>query len=377
MQRITEEFYFDDETRLFRFHPAKKNGYVMEAGRYFSFEFCRKSTDFGGTPVDQFWLALDSIYGRRGVQPRNYEVLIELYWAQCMQALTVFDDDTVDSFILAKLLPYFRRHGSRRIFDDAILTSSRRPGERKYDLVRQLDLQLATSRHGTLDLETFHRKTNALLGRPDLSAEAEACYHELAEELLEEGRAAIGRWGPKDGIQASISKLEHWMRTFARRSGHEDRKLALDMLSYEARAAVHRCYSSVWYLVLDRLTQKYELDEASVQFHRLMHFDIQLPSNVPGARFHLFHGHVFGLHPGLSVFLRTRTGGELIGDYLRGNGGDRPLRQLLNGFCTALADYYVRSDEIAAARKRSSRDLKFEDLEEVAADQTKGRGRRR
>ena len=72
-----------------------------------------------------------------------------------------------------------------------------------------------------------------------------------------------------------------------------------------------------------------------------------------------------------------RRGGEESGDRRRGNRGDGPLRHLLNGFCTALADYYVRSDEIAAARKRSSRDLKFEDLEEVAGAQTKGRGRRR
>lgn len=377
MKRITEEFYFDDETRRLHIHPAKKDGFIMETGGYYSFEFCRKSAVFGDVPVDQFWLSLDSIYGRRGAHPRNYEVLVELYWAQCMQALTVFDDETIDSFILAKLLPYFRRNGSRKIFDDAILTSPRRLGERKQDLVHQLDIKLAASRHGTLDMESFHRKSNALLGRPDLSPEAEACYRELAEELLGKGRAAIGRWGPKVGIQAPISTLEHWMKTFARRSGQEDRKLALDMLSYEARAAVHRCYSSVWYLVLDRLAEKCEFDEASVQFHRLMHFDIQLPSNIPGARFHLFHGHVFSLHPGLGLFFQTRTGGELIGDYLRGHGADVPFGHLLNGFCTALADYYVRSDEIASARKRSSRDLQFENLEEVAADQSKGRGRRR
>lgn len=378
MERITEEIYFDDGTRGLRFHPAVPNGCVVEAGRYYSFELGRKSVVFGDVPVQQFWMPLDSIYGRPKAQPRNYEVLVELYWAQCMEALTVFDDEVLDSYILAKLLPYFRRNGSRRIFADSILTYAYHFGERKQDQVRRLDDLLAASRHTALDIAKFHEHTNELLGgnfkRTD---EAAAAYQELEAELLGEGRRAVQRWGVANGMQVPIATVERWMKTFARRRGHEAKKLALDILSYEARAAMHRCYSAVWFELLAHLERKYELDQASVQFHRLMHFDVQLLSNLPDRNFHLFHGHIFALHPGLGLFFQTRTGGELLGDYLRRGTGDEPFRRLLNGICVATGDYRARGLTCADERKSSNRGLSYGDVEELDAAQTKGRGRRR
>lgn len=375
MQKITEEFYFDDGSRIYHIDPNPEDSHV-KVGRFYSFEFCRKSAVFDGVAVDQFWMALNSLYGRKGANPRNYDLLVELYRGQCNKSATILHDEVVDSYILAKLLPYVRRNGSRHVFDDAILTSPQRFGERKQDLVLRLESQLAASRHDELDLESFHRKTNVLLGKPDMPEAADAYYREMADELLSEGRQAFRNLGPVDGIQVAILKLQSWMKTFARRSGHEDQKSALNMLSYECRAALHRCYSAAWYLLLGHLKEKYDLDRASLRFHGLMHFDIQLPSNVPGSAFHLFHGHIFALHPGLSLFFQTRTGGELIADYLRTDETDPAFQRLLNGFYVALADYYVRSDECANARKRSSRDEKSADIEEVAAAQTKGRGRR-
>jgi len=164
MQRITEEFYFDDGTRILHIDPTDKDRFGVKGGRIYSFEFCRKSAVFGGVAVDQFWMALDSLYGRKGAHPRNYDVLVELYRARCNKAATILHDEVLDSYILAKLLPYIRRNGSRRIFDDAILTSPQRFGERKQDLIRQLDERLAEGRHDALDMESFHRKTNTLLG---------------------------------------------------------------------------------------------------------------------------------------------------------------------------------------------------------------------
>ena len=377
METITEEIYFDDGTRGLRFHPAVPNGCVVEAGRYYSFELGRKSVVLGDVPIQQFWLPLDSIYGRPKAQPRNYEVLVEFYWAQCMQALTVFDDDVLDSLILAKLLPHFRRNGSRRIFVDSILPPAYRFGERNHDQVRRLDKLLAASRHSVLDIATFHKNTNELLGNVSITDEAVAAYQELEAELLGEGRRAVQRWGVANGMQVPIATVERWMRTFARRRGHEAKKLALDILSYEARVALHRCYSAVWIKLLAHLERKYELDQASVQFHRLMHFDVQLLSHLPDRNFHLFHGHVFALHPGLGLFFQTRTGGKLIGDYLRGGNADEPFRRLLHGICVATGDYRARGLTYADERKSSNRRLSYGDVEELDAAQTKGRGRRR
>jgi hypothetical protein len=375
-QKITEEIYFDDGSRCVRMHPAVKNGCVAQAGRYYSFELWRKPAEFGGVTVDQFWMKRDSVYGRQGKNARNYDVLVELFWAQCMQAMTVFDDDVVDSYILAKLLPHVRKYGSRRIFDDAILASPKLFGTTKKQLVADLERTLASSRGGMLDIAAFQRKTGDLLGRPELEPRVQTEYLALADELLGAGRRALGRWGA-DGLSVPVAKLQSWMKSFVRRRGNEEKKLALDMLSYECRAAMHRCYSAVWFKLLRHLEDKYELDEASIQYHRLMHFDVVLPSNLPVANFHLFHGHVFALHPGVDLFLQTPTGGELVGDYLRGDDGDRPFRRLLHGLYVGLCDYYVRSDRYSEDRKRSSLDRKVADPAAVDEAQTRGRGRRR
>lgn len=377
MKKITEELYYDNGSRLYHFHPAKTDGCVVETGRFYPFELFRKSAAFDGVEVDQFKMRVDSIYGRKGARPRNYEVLVEYYLAQCFGNLTIFDDEVLDSYILARLLPEVRRNGSRRIFDDAILTSPHLMGQRKHALVRQLDDLLTASRRDALDMAKFHADTNRLLGIGNISEGAAAAYQEMTAELLGEGRRALQRWGVVNGLQVPVLKFRTWMNSFARRRGNEDKKLALDMLSYESRAAMHRCYSAVWFELLKHLEKKYQLDEASLQFHRLMHFDVQLQSNLPESYFHLFHGHIFALHPGLDLFFETRTGGELIGDYLRGGTADEPFRRLLNGFCVALGDYYVRSADCADERKRSSRDEKCADIEEVAASQMKGSGRRR
>lgn len=375
-QKLTEELYFDDGTRRIHTHPSVKNGCVVEAGRSYSFELWRKPTFFGDVKVDQFWLQQNSIYGCRGKEPRNYEVLVEHYRAQCMRAGTILDDEVLGSYILAKLLPYTRRNGSRRVFDDAVLTSPRRGGESKQRLIEGLNGALAASRRDMLGIQEFHRRTADLLGPPQFEPAVMKVYQELADELLDEGCRAVGRWGTP-GLQAPISKLQQWMKTFARRRGNEDKKLALDMLSYECRAAMHRCYSAVWDKLLTHLEGKYALDEASVQFHRLMHFDVVLPSNMPNAYFHAFHGHIFALHPGISLFLQTRIGGELIADYLRTDDQGRPLARLLNGFWIGLNDYYVRSELCAERRKIIGRQADDGDVEAADAAQTRGRGRRR
>lgn len=376
MQRIEEELYFDDGTRAVSFHPAVPSGLVIERGRRYSFELYRKQTHFGDVPVDQFWMNLCGLYGDRKKSGRNHGVIVEYYWAQCTKALTIFEDAVVDSYILANLLPYVRRYGSRHVFADAIPAAPQRFEVKKAEWSAQLDAQLAASRHEALDMQAFHSRTAELLGPPTLTPAQEAAYRTLADELLGEGRAALGRWG-KPGLQVPILKFQNWMQTFARRSGNEDKKFALDMLSYECRAALQRCYSAVWYELIRQLERKYGLDAASVQFHRLMHVDVQFPSQLPNADFHLFHGHVFALHPGLGPFLQTPTGGALVGDYLQADGDDLPFRRLLHGIWVGLIDYDLRRREYAENRKACNRSLKVYDFEELASAQTGGKGRRR
>lgn len=375
MEKVSEELCLDDGRRTYHINRASRGCLVLGA-RFYSFELCRKPATFGEFSIDQFWMSLDSIYGRQGMQARNFDVTVEYYLEKCKQAGATDHEEGYDSYILARLLPYVRRHGSRRVFDDAILTSPKRFGLRKNDLTRQLDQLLAASHGESLDMLSFHRRTQKLLGAPEISEAAVNAYQALADELLGQGRRAVRNWGLA-GMQIPVTIMEGWMRGFARRRGHEDKKLALDMLSYECRAAMHRCYSAVWLDLMPHLEQKYALDEASAQFHRLMHFDVQIPANEPNTLFHLFHAHIFALHPGLSLFFQTPTGGKLISDYLRGDGTDRPFRRLLHGFHLALGDYYLRSEMFAQARKKTGRQVEDNDLEAVEARQTRGRGHRR
>lgn len=372
MERITEELRLDDGRRTYHINPASRGCLVLGA-RLFSFELCRKPATFGECSIDQLWMSTDSIYGRRGAQPRNFDVIVEYYRAKCEQAQTTHEEGVYDSYVLARLLPCVRRNGSRRIFDDAILTSPQRFGLRKQDLIAELDSLLAATRNESLDMLTFHRRTQQLLAAPEIPEAAVTAYQVLADELLGQGCRAVRNWG-EAGMQVPVAIFDKWMKGFARHRGHEDKKLALDMLSYECRAALHRCYSVVWLDLLKHLTRKYALDEASEQYHRLMHVDVQLPANEPNTRFHLFHGHIFALHPGLSLFLQTPTGGKLISDYLQVEDADRPFRRLLHGFQVALSDYYSRSQEFAEARKKTA--CQVEDLAATEARQTRGRGRR-
>lgn len=365
IQRLTEELRFDDGSRRIYRHPSVPRGCIVEAARVYSFELFRKQTTFGSVPVDQFWMSLSSIYQRAGKPARNYDVVVEYFWANCMRELSVFDDEVMDSYILAKLLPYVRRNGSRRVFDDAVLTSERRFGQSKAELIEHLDRQLADSRGEMLNLVQFRDKTADLLGPCTLSEEVQSEYAALTEELLGEGRNALGRWGAP-GLQVPINKFQGWMKSFARRSGNEARKLALDVLSYESRAAMHRCYSAVWYNLLTHLEREYAMDEASAQYHQLMHLDVVLPSQRKDANFHLFHGHVFALHPGISLFLQTRTGGELMADHLQNDGG-RPFARLLHGLWVGLWDYHLRGRDYAQSRKKSVRQVAGMDLDAFAS----------
>lgn len=90
-------------------------------------------------------------------------------------------------------------------------------------------------------------------------------------------------------------------------------------------------------------------------FHRFWHLDLCWPSNESSdANFHLFHGHIIGLHPATGLFVQTDAGNQLLGDWLaiapqgweRSSNPETPeLRRLLYGLFVAIADYTNRHRE--------------------------------
>ena len=141
----------------------------------------------------------------------------------------------------------------------------------------------------------------------------------------------------------------------------------LDVLSYEARAAFHQCYSALWFELLPRLVDRHGLDALGREFHELWHLD-QIREPEPGARVHLFHGHVFALHPAGGLLLGTPAGSDRVGAWLTaGEDREEAFERLLHalfltvhhyaGIHAAAADdrraMFPNADSPSAARRRT------------------------
>ncbi|MCA9118303.1 MAG: hypothetical protein KDA79_24735, partial [Planctomycetaceae bacterium] len=178
-----------------------------------------------------------------------------------------------------------------------------------------------------------------------------------------------------------------------RRGGNSDQKRILDILSYEARAAVHRCYSAVWVGIIDTLSECDGWSAEADRFHKLWHLDQCWQGDDEGrSNFHLFHGHIFGLHPACADFVETPTGRQLIGEWLA-SGHDPSCGQavgipdsaapqferLLGGILIAVMAYASRHQDTAENRRRQEWSAGgSEELEQIQEKQVERRtGRRR
>lgn len=313
----------------------------------FEFELCRKQAQFGDVPVDQFWFAHGSLYGQRKSAARNRQPISECFWSLCWREGSVLEDDIQETYILLKLLPHARSNGSRRVFKDAVLARTARS---QVELIANLNASLSVSTDKETDLEAFRDQTAVLLGPPEYSDTTWRRYKEMEQELLGEGRSALQRSGEK-GLTAPLARWQEWMRKVARRSGNAEDKQILDIFSYECRTALHRAYSAVWAELLPQLADRFQLTHESQLFHRLWHLDLCGPPLPGKQRFHLFHGHVFGLHAGTALFAQTQAGAELIGAALREGDVGPAFRRLLSGLLVALHDYADRGETMAQVRK--------------------------
>ena len=167
---------------------------------------------------------------------------------------------------------------------------------------------------------------------------------------------------------------------FARRSGNAGRKLVLDMLSYEARAAFHQCYTVVWCALIPYLVEKAKLSFESFGFLAFWHRDqVDSSSIEQGTCVSLFHGHVFGLHPGGGLFLQTEAGRELMGEWLQNPESAAYFGRLLHGLYVAIYDYVERRQTAAAARRRQITTVPNHNPEfpqELQVERRRGRRRR-
>ncbi|MCG6157704.1 hypothetical protein [Rubinisphaera margarita] len=96
------------------------------------------------------------------------------------------------------------------------------------------------------------------------------------------------------------------------------------------------------------------MTQVSLLFHHFWHFDHCQPSNeTDEANFHLFHGHIFALHPACGPFLLTPRGQEIVADYL-GDRTESSRNRLLHALSIAIYYYSNKYEVTKSLRKNQS-----------------------
>jgi len=344
--------------------------------RVVSFDLFRKQTTLGDVSIDQFWMSVESVYGRPKQSTHNQTAIVDAYWTLCELNRTARQSDVQQSYLLAKLFPFTRQKGSRRIVRDAVLG----PGGRRKkteSIVQELEAMLAQSEGHELTMIQFRDKTADLIGPCEYSEQDRSHYYEFEEQLLGPGQIALGH-STAEACAKARCQWAVWTRKFGRRAHKGKEKHLLDIFSYECRAALHRCYSAVWGELLPHLTRKYGLSHESEVFHSLWHFEQSMSSNHPDQRFHLFHGHVFALHPAMGTFIQTKTGSELLGQIVKHPKDHGAFHRLLGGLFIAIADYERRCEADGQERRWAGQIVTSGDIAAVdARERDRKRGQRR
>jgi hypothetical protein len=347
------------------------------AGRPFAFELCRKHEDFGQLGVDHWWMDTRQLYGQRKGRSHNFDAVTDYFWALCQKYGTASDPEVQESFVLAKILPFARSNAARKIFPDARLV--RGASKSRQETIADLNTLLAADA-GAISMKGFEEKTQGFLGPPSLASEFEAHYRGFVGEFLGNSRQLVSGKGDQ-AIAAIVQSWQKIMNSVGRRAGFAEKKQVLDVLSYECRAAFHRCYSAVWVNLLTRLADRYALSTPSATFLGFWHLDHvgKAAQEVPAA-FHLFHGHIFALHPASGDLLQTQTGRGLLEAWLNDPSSENAFGRLLNAIYVTLWHYFERYEEQTSQRRKQPEGVGGQELvglEEDLAELHSGRVNRR
>jgi hypothetical protein len=355
---------------------------VAVSEQAFTFTLCRKAEQLGPVTVDHWWMRTTELYRQRTQRRRkggNYEAVTEAFWALCRHGGSHVERDVQESYLLARLLPYARSQGSRRVVADAYLSPRTKAARKEREAaVEVLDQLLQSGRTKTTTPLSFSRRTADVIGPPVLAAELKETYGAYCRELFDTAVTVLAA-DKEAGVARSLACWQRLMRSVGRRRGRPVEKQALDILSFEARVALDRCYSAAWdMLLLPHLTQAYRLSPETVAFLRLWHLDQASESNLGElAYFHLFHGHAFALHPATALFLSTPVGRELVGRWLATGCSKRAFGRLLHGILVAVWHYAGLRDEAAQRRRKQPLGLGGSELAELEGQSAKKRRRRR
>lgn len=325
---------------------------VEVAGRRFDFSLCRKSERFGPVEVDHWWMPITDLYQQRQRRGHdlNHRQVIDCFWAMVLNDGPDPERDVRESYLLARLVPHVRSQGSRTVFLDAWPYSlEMRFTERRLEEYEELQDLLSSG--GRMSRQAFHESVRGILRTSGHTPESRECYREISDTVLSEARVLV----TSDAERAFETARHCWdefMRGVSRRAGRLTEKLALDVISYECRAALHRCYSAAWCLLLPWLRERHRLSEESFEFLQAWHLEPSREIPDTDEYFHLFHGHVFGLHPIGAMILRTRAGRERVGEWLSAGGDEAAFERVLFALNVAAFHYQGCLDRTANERRQ-------------------------
>ncbi len=342
----------------------------------YQLELLKKVATLGDVVIDQFWMPIHTLYGQRNRRAVNQQPIVDFWWAVCGDKGSRDEKPVQEASLRAKILPHARSNGSRRVFLDSFQTV---PTERRKLIqawIAELDQRLSVSRFEEYDEEAFRDATADLIGPPIYDDSVQQRHAEVADRLFREARETIRHEGP-EAIDSVLRNWEGFMTSIGRRRGNPVEKEVLDILSYECRAALHRCYSAVWSLLLPALAYRYSLSDKSYIFHQLWHLDrCRESDHGDQGHFHLFHGHVFGLHPACGPVLLTRYGTELFGRWLL-EGSLQSYRRVLHALAVAVGFYGEQHSIAALLRKKEGQIETVGDMVALEERETERRSGRR
>jgi hypothetical protein len=348
----------------------------------YPFDLHHKIVPFGAVSVRQFWMEIATLYDARANGPMNAWSTVRYFWDLCRRHGTQGDRSVQESYLLARLLPFSRKAGTCRILADARERAHGFKARRaQLQAVRELDNLLAADPSAARTMRQFRDCTAAALGLPDVSDCVREKYQTFLAELLDVPCAMLPL-DPEHAVALMRGRWDRAMRNWGRHGGRDDEnKSVLDILSYECRTSYHRAYSALWSELMYDLHHVFHLSAEELAFIRIWHFDLFSASETPLAQFHLFHGHVFALHPAGALLAQSRSGQEIIGGYLAAatpEEKERPFQRLLYALEVAVHVYLARRDQTKQARKKQPLSVGPDGLAQAeSALATRGRRRRR
>ncbi|TWT59588.1 hypothetical protein [Rubinisphaera italica] len=316
-----------------------------------------QNVELGNFTIDQWWIDKRGLYKDRRSTSPNHDKIINFYWACCREDGPQHELEVKESFLLAKLLPETRSNGARKVFDDSRMSQKNESEIR--DRQNQLESMLASARDGQKTQQEFHDETFQTLSSPKYGEEVDEQYAQFRTELMEDACDVLEN-DPEQAIELARNAWSEWNRIYSRRSdpngANEIPKKIMDIFSYEARAALHRCYSYAWMHLIQDFVAEGLWNETTTTFHRIWHLDLPIEDRYNDQlKTHLFHGHTFGLHPAGSELIRTQTGRELIGELISNPCEWGCVNRFLNAMLISVHLYSSQIEESRSNRIKRPR----------------------